>query len=87
MTATSASSGAERAFSRTRPGIGPRPNSWEAESCVQKVINGVRLGSHLNGKAAGSLPVATTMAADPDITLPIVAMQGFYQPSRASADA
>jgi hypothetical protein len=36
-------------------------------------------------RAAGSLPVATTTAADPDITLPIVAMQGFYQPSRATA--
>jgi hypothetical protein len=44
-----------------------------------------RLGSHLNGKAAGSLPVATTTAADPDITLPVVAMPGFYQPRRATA--
>jgi hypothetical protein len=46
----------------------------------------VRFRWHLNGKAAGSLPVATTTAADPDITLPIVAMQGFYQPSRETTD-
>jgi len=43
------------------------------------------ISSHLNGEAAGSLPVATATAADPDITLPIVVMQGFYQPSRATA--